>query len=40
MSGHPMVLNGKYAEVIFRDYVESAQELPPEAASTIEDLQP
>lgn len=27
---HPAVLNGKYAEVVFRDYVGSAVPLPPE----------
>ncbi len=26
--GHPMLLNGKYAEVIFREYVASATETP------------
>jgi len=30
---HPTVLNGKYAEVIFREYVESATELPPSGES-------
>lgn len=29
MARHPTVLNGKYAEIIFREYVESATELPP-----------
>jgi len=33
VSGHPLVLNGKYADVIFREYVESATELPPEQQS-------
>lgn len=28
----PTALNGKYAEVIFREYVESATEIPPEQA--------
>ena len=27
---NPLILNGKYAEVVFREYVESATELPPE----------
>jgi len=30
VKGHPLVLNGKYAQVIFREYVESATELPPD----------
>ena len=25
VQGHPMVLNGKYAEVVFREYVVSAE---------------
>ena len=29
VESHPLVLNGKYAQVIFREYVESATELPP-----------
>ncbi len=28
VKNHPMLLNGKYAEVIFREYVESATNLP------------
>ena len=28
VKNHPLVLNGKYAEVIFREYVESATEIP------------
>ncbi|SES13696.1 Outer membrane protein OmpA [Tranquillimonas rosea] len=28
VGGHPMVLNGKYAQVIFREYVASATEVP------------
>jgi len=28
VQGHPTVMNGKYAEVIFREYVESATETP------------
>jgi outer membrane protein OmpA-like peptidoglycan-associated protein len=28
VENHPSVLNGKYAEVIFREYVESATQLP------------
>ena len=30
VKGHPLVLNGKYAQVIFREYVESATEQPPD----------
>ena len=30
---HPSVLNGKYAQVIFREYVESATALPPSQGS-------
>lgn len=33
VQGHPRVLNGKYAEIIFREYVESATELPPASDS-------
>ena len=29
MKRHPLILNGKYAEVLHREYVESATELPP-----------
>ncbi|WP_425049364.1 OmpA family protein [Psychromarinibacter sp. S121] len=29
VKNHPLILNGKYAEVIFREYVASATELPP-----------
>lgn len=29
VQGHPLVLNGKYAEVVFREYVDSATEAPP-----------
>ncbi|MDF0596134.1 OmpA family protein [Psychromarinibacter halotolerans] len=28
VKNHPLVLNGKYAEVIFREYVDSATEIP------------
>ena len=28
VQSHPMVLNGKYAEIIFRDYVGSATPQP------------
>ena len=31
VQNHPTVLNGKYAKVIFRDYVESARPRPPAA---------
>jgi len=34
VQNHPLVLNGKYAQIIFRDYVESAVE-----PSTVEDVQ-
>jgi hypothetical protein len=30
---HPLILNGKYAEVIWREYVASATERPPGADS-------
>jgi len=33
VENHPTLLNGKYAEVIFREYVESATEMPPNAES-------
>ncbi|MDJ0826054.1 MAG: OmpA family protein [Rhodobacter sp.] len=33
---HPTLLNGKYAEVIFREYVESATEAPPRRESGLE----
>lgn len=35
VQGHPRVLNGKYAEIIFREYVDSATELPPATESGI-----
>lgn len=35
----PMALNGKYAEVIFREYVESATELPPGSQSGLAAIQ-
>ncbi|MFM2356550.1 MAG: hypothetical protein RLZZ528_2286 [Pseudomonadota bacterium] len=35
VSKHPTILNGKYAEVIFRDYVRSAQ--PPHVAENVSD---
>ncbi len=38
VKGHPLVLNGKYAEVIFREYVASATELPPEQATGLDQL--
>lgn len=33
VKNHPLVLNGKYAEVIFREYVASATEAPPASTS-------
>ncbi len=33
VENHPTLLNGKYAEVIFREYVESATEEPPDTQS-------
>ncbi len=33
VQSHPAVLNGKYAEVVFREYVESATEMPPDSRS-------
>ncbi len=33
VQNHPTLLNGKYAEVIFREYVESATEIPPDEVS-------
>jgi hypothetical protein len=33
VSNHPMVLNGKYAEVIFREYIASAVPLTGTAAA-------
>ncbi|MDJ0628638.1 MAG: OmpA family protein [Rhodobacter sp.] len=36
VKGHPTLLNGKYAEVIFREYVESATEQPPQEESGLE----
>lgn len=32
---HPMVLNGKYAQIIFREYVKSAVEAPPETSAGV-----
>lgn len=32
---HPTVLNGKYAQVIFRDYVRSAESIPTTAPTTV-----
>lgn len=34
-----LLLNGKYAEIIFREYVESATEIPPNAESGLEAIQ-
>lgn len=39
VSNHPTVLNGKYAEVIFREYVESATEQPPETGGGLEAIE-
>ncbi len=36
VENHPTLLNGKYAEVIFREYVESATEIPPDAVSGLD----
>lgn len=36
VQNHPTVLNGKYAEVIFREYVESATEMPPNNESGLQ----
>jgi len=33
VAGAPLILDGKYAEVIHREYVESATEIPPPTAS-------
>lgn len=35
VQSHPMVLNGKYAQIIFRDYVKSAVERPPEPSKGV-----
>jgi len=35
VKNHPTLLNGKYAQVIFREYVKSAQERPTSAASNL-----
>ena len=39
VENHPALLNGKYAEVIFREYVESATELPPDSESGLAAIQ-
>lgn len=31
-AGNPMLLNGKYAELVFREYIASATEIPPVSA--------
>lgn len=36
VKNHPTVLNGKYAEVIFREYVASGTELPPQAGGGLQ----
>ncbi len=38
VAGHPLLLNGKYAQVIFREYVDSATELPPDPAGGLDEL--
>lgn len=39
VKNHPTLLNGKYAEVIFREYVESATEIPPNSQSGLQAIQ-
>ena len=36
VQNHPTVLNGKYAQVIFREYVQSATERPPETGGGLQ----
>ena len=36
VENHPTLLNGKYAEVIFREYVESATEQPPQVQTGLD----
>ena len=38
VSNHPTVLNGKYAEVIFREYVQSATEIPRTSGSGLQSI--
>ncbi len=40
VKGHPMLLNGKYAAVIFREYVEGATRQHPEVAQTASEVDP
>lgn len=40
MKDHPMVLNGKYAEIIMREYVESATRSHPENTQVVTEVQP
>jgi len=40
MKDHPMVLNGKYAEIIMREYVESATRPHPENTQVVTEVQP
>ncbi|MBE0552480.1 MAG: OmpA family protein [Rhodobacteraceae bacterium] len=40
MKNHPMVLNGKYAEIIMREYVESATRPHPENTQVVTEVQP
>jgi len=35
VTGNPTLLNGKYAQVIFREYVASATEIPPSSGSRL-----
>ncbi|MEL6167198.1 MAG: OmpA family protein [Pseudomonadota bacterium] len=39
VQNHPTLLNGKYAEVIFREYVPSAAEAPPNAGAGLSSLE-
>lgn len=38
LASHPLILNGKYAEVIMREYVESATEAPPNTESGLGEI--
>jgi outer membrane protein OmpA-like peptidoglycan-associated protein len=40
VKGHPMLLNGKYAAVIFREYVEGATRPHPDVAQTPSEVDP
>ena len=35
VKGHPLIMNGKYAQVIHREYVKSAVERPPKASDGV-----